>query len=45
MKEIIGEFSRLGKAVDTFADLKTEPTIKDCFGEVVLLNEIMENVG
>ena len=43
-KEIIGKFSRLGKAIEAFTDLKIDPTITDVFGGVVFLNEILRNI-
>ena len=45
VKEIVGKFSRLGKAVDAFSDLKIDPTVTDVFSDVVFLNEIMVNAS
>ena len=44
-KDIIGKFSILGKAVDSFTDIKIYPTITEVFGEILFLNEILGNVG
>ena len=44
-KDTIGDFTRLGKDVDAFADIKIDTTITDVFSEVLFINKKMSKVG
>ena len=43
-KKVIGEFARLGEAIDALAYLKVDPTIMHKVLEVVFLDELLGNV-
>ena len=44
-EEIIGQFTSLFQPINPFCDLEVHPIIEDILGEVVLINELLGDLG
>ena len=44
-KEVVGEISILGEAIDTFVNLKVDPAIVVFIGEVLFLGKFIGNIS
>ena len=44
-EEVVGELDSLGKAIDTFANFETDPSITGFVGEVLFLEKFIRNIG